>query len=259
MNKIYPLLLCLAVVLLSACSDIDESERLSYVKPADVARKVLIEDFTGQRCVNCPLANDEVHMLQEQYGADSVIAVAIHSGPLGFKGNSKNIGLATDEGDEYYNHWGVDSQPKGMVNRGGLADYTSWAGLVAQSRAVVANMSLSVEAKIEGDNINIAINTTGTGQAVSGKLQVWVTEDSITALQRMPDGTNNREYIHNHVYRKAVNGLWGDDFSTQEGKEQSLSYTQAIDAAWNREQLAVVAFVYTDAGVEQVEIAHVEQ
>ena len=67
---------------LSSCSDLDEQERFVYIKPADAARKVLIEDFTGQRCPNCPKATDEIHHLQETYGEDNIIAVGIHSGCL---------------------------------------------------------------------------------------------------------------------------------------------------------------------------------
>ena len=40
------------IVALMACSHIDEDERLIYVKPVAASRNVLIEDFTGQRCVN---------------------------------------------------------------------------------------------------------------------------------------------------------------------------------------------------------------
>ena len=49
-----------AIITLAAasCSNIDEDERLIYVKPADVGRAVLIEDFTGQKCVNCPTGTD---------------------------------------------------------------------------------------------------------------------------------------------------------------------------------------------------------
>lgn len=64
---------------LSSCSDLDEQDRFVYIKPADAARKVLIEDFTGQKCVNCPKATDEIHVLQETYGEDNIIAVGIHS------------------------------------------------------------------------------------------------------------------------------------------------------------------------------------
>ena len=77
------------------CSDLDEQDRFVYIKPADAARKVLIEDFTGQKCVNCPKATDEIHVLQETYGEDNIIAVGIHSGPLGFAGNKTIVGLLT--------------------------------------------------------------------------------------------------------------------------------------------------------------------
>ena len=74
MKKIF--VFALIAIMGTACSHIDEDERLIYVKPADVARAVLIEDFTGQRCINCPAATDVIHQLQEAYGDDKVIAVA---------------------------------------------------------------------------------------------------------------------------------------------------------------------------------------
>ena len=92
MNVKIHIFAALATLAFVACSHIDEEDRLIYVKPAAAQRCVLLEDFTGQRCINCPKANDEIHALQEQYGADTVIAVAIHSGPLGFCAHT-----ATDE------------------------------------------------------------------------------------------------------------------------------------------------------------------
>ena len=64
---------------LVACDNIPEDERLVYVKPAPVARTVLIEDFTGQRCVNCPNATEAIEALIEQYGDTGVIAVGQES------------------------------------------------------------------------------------------------------------------------------------------------------------------------------------
>ena len=66
--SLLPLCLFAAVMLLASCDNISEDERFIYVKPADVKRRVLIEDFTGQRCVNCPAAHEEIDRLQEQYG-----------------------------------------------------------------------------------------------------------------------------------------------------------------------------------------------
>lgn len=129
---------------LSSCSDLDEQDRFVYIKPADAARKVLIEDFTGQKCVNCPKATDEIHVLQETYGEDNIIAVGIHSGPLGFAGNKKFVGLLTDLGNTYYYHWGLDHQPVGLVNREAPSDYTAWQGQVMRLIAQKAPVSLAI-------------------------------------------------------------------------------------------------------------------
>ena len=94
-------------LLLSACSQIDESERFIYVEPSGVARAVLIEDFTGQRCINCPTAASEIERLQKEYGEENVIAVSIHSGPLAVFSNEKVKGLRTELGDTYYSHWNI--------------------------------------------------------------------------------------------------------------------------------------------------------
>ena len=52
---------------LIACDNIAEEDRLIYEPLPEVNRSVLIEDFTGQRCVNCPTAADEIQKLQKEY------------------------------------------------------------------------------------------------------------------------------------------------------------------------------------------------
>ena len=74
-------IMCLCLLLLG-CDRISEAERLVYEKPEPARRVVLIEDFTGQRCKNCPNAADKIEQLKKEYGEENIIAVGIHSGPL---------------------------------------------------------------------------------------------------------------------------------------------------------------------------------
>ena len=253
-SKFFTLHSSFFIFLLAACSYIGEEERLIYVKPEPAERIVLLEDFTGQRCVNCPKGTEVIEQLQQTYG-DNVIAVGIHGGPLAFAGNARYEGLATDAGNEYYNHWGFDYQPIGLVNRHGAVNYTDWAAAVREELAKPAPLSLGVDAVMEGDQINITVSAYGTDGVVEGKLQVWLLEDSIAALQLMPDGTPNTTYEHNHVLRAPVNGLWGEDFTIAEGESKECSITFQPDAAWKPEHLSIVAFVYNSQGVQQA--AHV--
>ena len=67
----------------------------------------------------------------------------------------------------------------------------------------------------------------------------------------MPDGTANHGYIHNHVFRTAVNGSWGDEFSIDEGQTVKREMRLPVDVLWNVRQLSIVAFVYNESGVLQ--------
>jgi hypothetical protein len=267
MNVKTYILTALATMAFIACSHIDEADRLIYVEqPFDnnsVSRHVLLEDFTGQRCVNCPKASDKILELQEAYGAENVIAVAIHSGPLGFHTNAKFVGLSTDTGDEYYNYWELEYQPVGLVNRGNPTDYTVWNTRIHEELQKAAPVFIDIDVHRNtatqhsqggDDELTIRADVMGLDGTVSGHLQLWVTEDNVTAFQMMPDGTRNDTYLHQHVFRAALNGTWGEEMTVKEGEHSvTKSYTLKVPAEWKIDDLAIIAFLYNDEGVLQVQ------
>lgn len=247
----------------ASCSNIDEGDRLIYVKPAEVGRSILIEDFTGQRCVNCPTGTEIINGIVDTYGEDNVIAVGIHSGPLGFAGNSKTVGLMTDTGNEYYTRWDKENkmgQPWVIFNRKTSPDshYNNWAAMVGTIISEKANLSVKIDNAYDDAKrtLTTTVGAFGTNGTVNGKLQVWIVEDGIKALQMMPDGKPNKEYMHNHVFRAAVNGTWGEDVTVKEGETTTKQYQYVLPEAWNADNIAVVAFVYNDGGVENVAKKH---
>ncbi|MBR4729736.1 MAG: Omp28 family outer membrane lipoprotein [Prevotella sp.] len=243
-----------AALLLSACSQIDVSDRFIYVEPSDVTRAVLIEDFTGQRCVNCPTAASEIERLQKEYGEENVIAVGIHSGPLAVFSNAKAKGLRTELGDIYYRHWNIESEPSGLINRKhGIALVPQWAGQVYEDMQQQTSIELTMACRImESGDVEVKGNSVALKNDFRGRLQLWVTEDSIVAPQMMPDGSMNNEYVHNHVLRAAINGAWGDEVNWTVGSEIAVEYSFRPEKDWNMDNLSVVAFVYNDGGVQQV-------
>lgn len=247
----------------ASCSNIDEGDRLIYVKPAEVGRAILIEDFTGQRCVNCPTGTEIINGIVDTYGEDNVIAVGVHSGPLGFAGNSKAVGLMTDTGNEYYTHWDKENkmgQPWVIFNRKTSPDshYNNWAAMVSTIISEKANLSVKIDNAydVATRTLTTKVGADGVNGTVNGKLQVWIVEDGVKALQMMPDGKSNKEYIHNHVFRAAVNGTWGEDVTVKEGETTTMKYSYKLPEAWNADNIAVVAFVYNDNGVENVAKKH---
>jgi len=257
MKKTYHHLLAAAcaVLTLAACDNVEPKDRATYVAPPPVSRAVLIQDFTGQRCVNCPKATEEIHSLQEEFGDTTVIAVAIHSGPFGKTVKGEPTPLYTSTGDEYFNYWGLESQPIGVIDYLYAVEYTDWGAGIRYELQQESPISLTVENTYDEATSSVSIDVQVIGldaSGVSGKVQVWLLEDSIIDYQLMPDGSTDEHYVHNHVFRTSVNDAWGDNLSVDYGEVKTVTYSQQLDAAWVPRQCSIVAFMYDENGVKQV-------
>lgn len=256
-------LLATIILGLTACSNIDEDERLIYVEPAEVNRPVLIEDFTGQACVNCPNATAAIHELQETYGEENVIAVAIHCGPFAHlrsnMGNAFLSDLGTKLGDEYYTHWNIEAQPGVKINRGApIYDTNQYAAAVANELKKTSTVHFDA---VEFSNNAVLVNLSSSDR-VEGRLQVWIVEDSINAKdpqtkyqQFMPDGSRRQDYVHNHVFRASLtNDAYGEPVTLEAGNK---SYTQVFylqgnealdnfEHLWQKQNLSAVVFFWNE-------------
>lgn len=242
---------------MTACSNIGENERYIYVAPTDAERNILIEDFTGQRCVNCPTATEKIKELEAEYG-DRIIAVAIHCGPFAHRSTmtSPLLPLGTETGDEYYKHWNIEAQPAVAVNRMGSKIYNTNMYATAVRTCITMPTTLNLEATCKYDessrklDVSIDANTTET---ITGKIEVWLIEDNITETQLMPDGSANTTYVHNHVFRKSITGnIFGDPITVNSNKTVTTAYSTTVDSSWKKENLSVVAFISDNTGVVQV-------
>lgn len=243
---------------LAACDQVDEQDRLILGDAVVPARTVLIEDFTGQGCRNCPEAHGIIHALTEQYG-DNVIPVSIHAGGFGYAVENTSfddnyICLMAPEGDAYdqkYNS--LQTWPAGVVNRGATLNASDWAQAVKDALAQESPLAIDVTASLDGNTIKIDTELRPNSD-LSGKLQLWIIEDGIVARQR--DGAKwIQDYEHNHVFRAAVNGTWGEDVTLKAGVHEQFSHSIAVrdneHEKWVAANLSVVVFVYNDNGVQQ--------
>lgn len=248
MNKITTVLaLLLAGIWLTACDRIDENERYTPAPSYTPARSVLIEDYTGQKCVNCPFATNTLHSLAEFFG-DSIICVAIHGGSFGY---AEPRGLATKEAQAYYDALNIKSQPIGVINHSGFtSDYQDWTKEVCELITKPSSVNMSARAWVEGNELKVSV-VSSSPEELTLTMKVWLTEDSIVANQSLPEawgGGTDKNYVHNHVYRKSVADIDGVEVKlSPEGTKQEFTcslestYSKPYDLA----NLYVVAFVYT--------------
>lgn len=258
-------------VVLSSCSNIDEADRLIAVQIPTTeddgtssgdddsikvySRRVLIEDFTGHACINCPEAAEIVESLQDAY-AERIVAVSIYSGSFGDPDvkSQKSKTLVTETGKEYWNKWftSTQGQPIGLINRGKPLDKDFWIEAVTSVLTSTTPVLLTANCRYDAVTRDAGFYVSITGMSgENANLQLWLIENDIVGYQKMPDGTPNYNYVHQHVFRAAVNGTWGEPFTFGE-EEKTFEYTYSLDEKWVAENMKLVAFVYNDKGVEQV-------
>ncbi|MDO4210363.1 MAG: Omp28 family outer membrane lipoprotein [Bacteroidales bacterium] len=263
----------LCLLLFTACETIDEGDRWTDAKPIEMKKNVLVEDFTGQKCVICPNAANLLHNLATSTMGEHIVAVGIHGGAMSLNINTP-IGLATELGEDYNKHFGVQAWPSGMVDRtdgngnaGKTCDFTSWtAAIVSQlSKELLVDLSANTTFNAETRVLHIDVSAEATqGHTLTAdmKLTVWLTESGVVGQQLMPDASTNREYVHNHVLRESLSDPYGDTM-TIDSNRATVSYSHTIPATYgknkwavNPEEMAVVAFV-TDAKGEVLQVIDV--
>lgn len=252
-------ILSFTLVMLSSCENISEEER--YVDDVDrfmVAntRLVLIQEFTGQFCVNCPQGHTMLSNIQKLYG-DNVITVGIHAGALAWD-DAVNGGLKTADGDTYAASWDVRSYPSIIVNHHGapIENTALWQSAVGDEMGKMAEADIRLDIRKEGMNYTVA-TTLSASTDMDAKYQLWITEDSIISIQqKKSDGASGDDgydlnYCHNHVYRASINGIGGEDVQLRGAAPLTMQHTFGVATTWNIDHLFVVGFVYDANGLVQ--------
>lgn len=264
------------VPMLVSCDDVKEEDR--YINGGDITaeRAVLLEDFTGQMCLNCPDAHEVIGQLEEQYGSDKVIAVSIHCGSFGLPTaitdfSSNTVGLMTAEGEAILQAYGIQSQPMGVINMGTPCKYDQWATKVRDAIQTVTNVTVSSQARYSATDrdgkdgyfgtieIESKILSSETHQA---NIQYWIVEDGIVAMQRRGSQMIS-DYVHDNVFRAQVfPGIKGESLELSANIEKNV--TGSIGTRWSAiehwevKNLSVVTIVSDKSGVLQVSRVPVE-
>lgn len=169
-----------ALMALAACDNINEDERYVPVDAVEAQRVILLEDFTGQKCNNCPDAHKIIAQLQQQYPG-SIVAVSIHAGGMAFNKSQtrfdrNQVCLGTDEGQAYNDAYGIDAWPSGVIDRrSGVLGRYEWAEYIDEELKRPAGVNIDLAAAIDGNDIKIDL-TLAPKADIDGRLNVWVLE-----------------------------------------------------------------------------------
>ncbi len=256
---------CLLVYCLMACTEnkpiipcLSCEGTTTPINPEIVVKKVLMEEFTGVRCVNCPQAKLEIDNLQsEALFGDDFIAVSYHAGFFSRPYNDSKNDYRTDDGNAILEF--LDQPigfPSGVVNRkqfSGEDDlqieaFATWGGFVGQELEAEAIIALDLETTYNAANriLNVSVGITPT-QNISDalNLSLLITENDIVDVQLTPDG-KVADYAQSHVFRTMITNTFGNPINEALIANQSISniFSFTLPDEWVAENCNVVAFVH---------------
>lgn len=233
-------------------------------------RKVLLEDYTGLKCVNCPAATAGAEALVDLYKGQ-VILMTVHAGYFSSPDASGHYtaDYRVTEGVEWFDDFMLISNPMGMVNRtpynGKQAIGSgSWAAAVAAmvKEEEVASINITTEyTPLNRHHITTTIETK-FHKELSGaySLSVCILEDSIIGWQKnndtlvgpVPDIEN---YVFNDMLRAVLNGTYGEQLTNAVDTLQAYSktYLYTVSDNWDSGNLSLVAFVFNNETKEIIQ------
>lgn len=219
-------------------------------------QNVLIEEYTGVRCQNCPAGAQTLEELKIIHG-ERLVIVSIHGGFFAQPPNLENkLRLDNTSGQELINIFNQPlGYPSGMINRKVFESQSSrflggnfWAGYVQSEKikAPALGIELDIQHTPAQKQIRIECDVHGL-MDLSGeplRLSICIIENKIKDAQLTPTGVDTA-YIHNHVLRTFVSSIQGDVLKPiVVNDKKTYTYSATYPTMWNPDQLAIVAFIH---------------
>lgn len=284
---------------MSSCDDIDEVDRITSGKAETVViapdtltvefggetftyvdeHKLLIEDFTGWNCVNCPtLAEFLTTQITSSYPS---VLVSLHMNTNSFSARHR----------DGYNCASADSIADYIIEKDKfLAGNTTASGLPLPS--VTIDQTANDDGRILDSNQNllsklalnrfsacnidksapqagIGINVSNQGNGKFGistyvkyngpcNLKLWLIEEELRSSRQNSSSGYLKDYLNHGILRMVINGAYsGDDLTLNGDGEVVAHHTLNIadkmegDKGWNPVNCRVVA-ILTDPATRQV-------
>ena len=205
-------------------SDYQNNEWPIFDENSNTERNVIIEDFTGHKCVFCPAAADLAHQLHME-NPTRVFTAGIHAGPDGI-GDFQSVSppdYPTDftnpqgvEIGQYFgeNDGGFPGNPRGTVNRfnnGTIfqspAQWTSMTDEIISSNDLKINIQskLNYYEATKGAFLHVEVDPLFEDVTENLAIMVYLLEDSLVGDQKMADNSHNTSYVHRDIHRGNLN------------------------------------------------------
>jgi len=205
--------------------------------PLAFTKKVLLEDFTGTWCGQCPGAGAA---MVNTVNGNNILGVGYHA--------SGGDPMEISETAYWSNYYNVTGFPTVYVN--GADTRWNFPGMaqVNAELAETATVGLAVTANNVGGKLDLEVKV-GYNAAINEevKLMIYLVEDDVTVNVAQAGSSQGANYVHHDVLREVYTGQLGDVISAGNIATGGV-YTRTITgldfpAGMNLDKVKVIAFV----------------
>ncbi len=221
----------------------------------DQPRGVLVEEFTGVRCVNCPAGAEAIAQLKTIHG-EQLVPVSLHTGFFANPYPESTIDFRTADADAIETFvGGPQGYPSSVINRNQFQGESSlqlsqstWAGYIGlqlqEEPAVAIGLDLSINDTKDELTVDLELLGRSGTDGRNAFISILLLENKVIDVQLTPEG-KDLEYSHEHVLRQAITPAVGEQLGEiAAGVTIEETYTVAIPSEIKVDDIEVVAYVH---------------
>jgi hypothetical protein len=232
-------------------------------------RKILLEDYTGHLCPNCPTATNTGEVLAAASNG-AVIMMAVHAGHFADSATSGiwTANYKTAAGEEWNSYYNIQANPIGLLDRKtfgstNLITYDLWAQYIdtlltyPQEAWIKITNTYNSSTRSLGIKLDMKFLKDLEG---SFNITACIVEDSLIGPQKNSNPNFDTvpviyHYVFMDVLRGSVNGSWGEQFITEPDTAvvYTKNYSYTLHSDWVPKHCSVIAFISNSSSKEIVQ------
>jgi hypothetical protein len=253
----------------------------TFVPNTNTDRNLLIEDFTGHKCNNCPNAATVAEGLKDA-NPGRVYVASIHTSPEGM-GSFQTVDLTytndftCPEGLDIGLYFGWSEwagspflgNPFGTVSRNNattgfpVQSHNTWASTT--SNLLTANdLKVNIQAEVNyftatrGLFLHTELDVLDAGLTDDLYTVVYVMEDTLVGPQKMPDNSTNYTYKHHDIMRDCIDsrpfGQKLDDAHKDANGKYYFNYSYKLPDQYDPDNMYLLIYVRNAATEEILQV-----
>ncbi|RYD52273.1 MAG: Omp28-related outer membrane protein [Sphingobacteriales bacterium] len=247
----------------------------TYVAPVEAAtlRRVLVEEFTGVTCPNCPAGHLIIkNLIEGNPGRISAIGFQPFNIAQANPSKETRIDNRTQKGTDLSNttFGSIPFLPCASIDRvkaqnSLLSQPSQWTLKVTDRMKIAAPMNIDITSTYDSTTreLKLKVHMAYTADVTTKNgLTVALVENHVVDAQESTN-TIYDEYDHEHVFRDFLTATAGDaflnDYPTKTaGRVVDRYFTYTVDAKWKPENCVIVAYVH-NAETDNIELLQVAE